>query len=107
MGATATLYIILFPGEGKDNTGIKDLNDKVLGQWWAGEYMQRRYDAIASIFDAPGDAFAVVAQTYKTAFILTYEKDASGFCGQARGFGRGATRRSLASPRSGGRRCGG
>src|ERR1700740_2152941 len=29
---TISLYVILFPGEARDNTGIKDLNDKVIGQ---------------------------------------------------------------------------
>jgi hypothetical protein len=68
---TVSLYILLFPGEGKDNTGIKDLNDKVIGQWWNGEFIRRRYEAIGKIFN---DAhFMVVAQTYKTAYILTYD----------------------------------
>jgi hypothetical protein len=68
---TVTLFILLFPGEARDNTGIKDLNDNVFGQWWNGIYQQKRYDAIAKIFD--DKRFAVAAQTYKTAFIATYE----------------------------------
>jgi Subtilase family len=68
---TVTLFFLLFPGEARDNTGIKDLNDNVFGQWWNGIYQQKRYDAIAKIFD--DKRFAVAAQTYKTAFIATYE----------------------------------
>ena len=68
---TVSLYILLFPGEGRDNTEIKDLNDKVIGQWWNGQYIRERFGAIARIFTEPG-RFAVMAQTYKTAYIITY-----------------------------------
>ncbi len=76
---TATLYVLLFPGEAKDNTGIKDLNDKVIGYWWNAEFIQRRFEAIQSIFDTPDSKFAVAAQTYKTAYILTYERTRKDF----------------------------
>lgn len=76
---TATLYVLLFPGEAKDNTGIKDLNDKVIGYWWNAEFIQRRYEAIQSIFDTPESKFSVAAQTYKTAYILTYERTRKDF----------------------------
>ena len=70
-----SLYVILFPGEAKDNTGVKDLNDKVIGQWWNSQFMQLRYDAIRKLFDEVQnismDGFIVAGQTYKTAFILT------------------------------------
>jgi subtilisin family serine protease len=72
-----SLFIILFPGEARDNTGVKDLNDNVFGQWWNGIFQQQRYDAIATIFD--DGSFAVAAQTYKTAFITTYTKSRKDF----------------------------
>ena len=72
-----SLYIILFPGEARDNTGIKDLNDKVIGQWWNSQFLQKRYDAIESIFSK--DGFAVAAQSYKTAFVMTYDKEREDF----------------------------
>jgi subtilisin family serine protease len=72
-----SLFTILFPGEARDNTGVKDLNDKVFGQWWNGIFQQQRYDAIAKIFDEGG--FAVAAQTYKTAFITTYTNSRKDF----------------------------
>jgi len=70
---TISLYILLFPGEAKDNTGIKDLNDNVIGQWWNGEFIRRRFAAIHELFDERGGKFMVAAQTYKTAYIWTYE----------------------------------
>jgi hypothetical protein len=74
---TISLYILLFPGEARDNTGIKDLNEKVIGQWWSAQFQQKRFDAIDKIFF--GDGFLVAAQTYKTAFIMTYERDRKAF----------------------------
>jgi hypothetical protein len=69
-----TLYALLFPGEGKDNTGIKDLND-ILGYERNNEFIRRRQCHIAQIFDPVeplGDKyFTVVGQDYKTASILT------------------------------------
>lgn len=71
------LYVILFPGSAKDNTGLKDLNEKVIGSWYCTKFIRLRFDAIKTIFEV-GDSgtardrkFEVVAQTYKTAFILT------------------------------------
>jgi hypothetical protein len=72
-----SLYVLLFPGEARDNTGVKDLNEKVIGQWWNAQYQQRRFDAIRRIFDI--DGFYVAAHTYKTAFIITDEKTRTDF----------------------------
>lgn len=36
---TMSLYVLSFPGEAKDNTGIKDLNDKVLGYNQSSRYI--------------------------------------------------------------------
>lgn len=71
---TVSLYVLLFPGEAKDNTGIKDLNDKVIGQWWNAQFIRRRQEAIGTIFGKTDQKFMVAAQTYKTAYILTYER---------------------------------
>jgi hypothetical protein len=75
---TISLYILLFPGEARDNTGVKDLNDNVIGQWWNAQYQQKRYEAINNLFTVQ-DGFSVAAQTYKTAFIITYEKSRKDF----------------------------
>jgi hypothetical protein len=74
---TIALYVLLFPGEARDNTGIKDLNDKVLGDWWNAQYIDRRNDAIDRIFKA--DGFTVAGGNYKTAFILAFEKTRKDF----------------------------
>jgi hypothetical protein len=80
-----SLYIILFPGEARDNTGVKDLNDNVIGQWWNAQYQQKRYEAIRSIFDEhTQDGFAVAAQSYKTAFVMTYAKERKDFVAKLR-----------------------
>lgn len=71
------LYVLLFPGEARDNTGVKDLNDNVIGQWWNAQFQQLRYEAIRELFDA--DGFVVAAQTYKTAFIITENKTRKDF----------------------------
>jgi len=73
------LFILLFPGEGKDNTGIKDLNDKVIGQWWTGEFIRRRFEAVEKLFGGPRSDWMVAAQTYKTAYLLTYLGDRKEF----------------------------
>lgn len=65
-----TLYVLLFPGQARDNTGIKDLNDKVLGYTYNSEFMKRRQARIASIF-------TTVGQDYKTAYLLADPKDFS------------------------------
>jgi hypothetical protein len=80
---TATLYVILFPGEARDKTGIKDLNDKVLGYFHNSEFMARRRARIASIFTAPPDTtgprYATVGQDYKTAYVLAVGKKPKDF----------------------------
>ncbi|APE14003.1 hypothetical protein [Mycolicibacterium pallens] len=80
-----SLYIILFPGEARDNTGIKDLNDNVIGQWWNGQYLQKRYDAVQAVFDEhTPDGSAVAAQSYKTAFVMTYARERKDFVAKLR-----------------------
>lgn len=61
-------FVILFPGEARDNTGIKDLNDKVLGYQFNGKYIRARQKHIDDVL---GGDFSVVGQNYKTAYILT------------------------------------
>jgi hypothetical protein len=69
---TATLYVILFPGESPDGTGIKQLNDAVLGYQRNTDFIRERQDIIADIFDgvAGGTGFITVGQDYKTASIV-------------------------------------
>lgn len=71
-----TLYVILFPGEGKDNTGIKDLNDKVLGYGYTTKFMDQRNRVIAETFTTtgPGSSYRTLGQDYKTCFILAFGK---------------------------------
>lgn len=76
---SASLYVLLFPGEAKDNTGIKDLNDEVIGQWWNGEFIRARFAAIEHVFSPATTSFQVVSQSYKTAFILSYQGDRKQF----------------------------
>jgi hypothetical protein len=66
-----TLYVIVFPGEARDNTGIKDLNDKVLGPEINNRYILRRQRTINELYGGD-DTFAVVGQDYKTASVLTF-----------------------------------
>lgn len=70
------LYVILFPGEARDNTGLKDLNDKVLGFKRHTEYIRERQEHIRTIF--PQYGFAVVGQDYKTAVILGFALNRKG-----------------------------
>jgi hypothetical protein len=71
-----TLYVILFPGEGKDNTGIKDLNDKVLGYGLTTRFLDNRNRVIAELFTTtgPGSSYRTLGQDYKTCFILALGK---------------------------------
>ena len=68
------LYAILFPGEGRDNTGIKDLNDKVLGYQLTSQFIVARQEEIRAVFPPPpvdpGPGFFTVGQDYKTASII-------------------------------------
>jgi len=70
---TMSLYVLLFPGEARDNTGIKDLNDKILGYFINAKYIRARQKAIAELFWQPGDTFQLVGMDYKTASILTLQ----------------------------------
>ena len=65
---SVTLFLLLFPGEGRDNTGIKDLNDNVLGYTLSNEYLVRRQVTVLQLFGERG--FFVVGQDYKTASVL-------------------------------------
>jgi hypothetical protein len=76
-----TLIVLLFPGEGRDNTGIKDLNDKVLGYALGNEFIRRRQKEIETIFPPatsltapPAPGFTTVGQDYKTASIVAFGK---------------------------------
>lgn len=66
-----TLYVLLFPGEARDNTGLKDLNDNVLGYTLQQQYTARRQEEIKRIFHPE---FVVVGQDFKTALFLTWEQ---------------------------------
>jgi hypothetical protein len=76
---TMTLFVLLFPGEAKDNTGIKDLNDKVLGYQLNAQYTRRRQQVISELYWRPGDKFLLVGQDYKTATVLTLEGNRTEF----------------------------
>ena len=72
-----TMYVLLFPGEGRDNTGLKDLNDNVLGYTLQQQFTTRRQEEIKRIFQAP--TFVVVGQDFKTALFLTFEQNRAEF----------------------------
>jgi len=73
-----TLYVILFPGEGRDNTGIKDLNDKVIGYEYNQKFIEARIQKISEVFwdkpTTPPPRFATVGADYKTALVLALGK---------------------------------
>jgi|SRR6185503_1999581 len=73
---TPVLYVILFPGEGRDNTGMKDLNDKVIGYNRHNKYILERQQHIRTIFTQSG--FIVVGQDYKTSLILGFTTSGKG-----------------------------
>lgn len=62
----AALYVLVFPGETTDNTGTKDLNDKVIGYSLNAQYVVERNKTIRTMFDSPDSPFHVISQTYKT-----------------------------------------
>lgn len=72
--STVSLYVLLFPGEARDNTGTKDLNDKVLGYRLNSEYIAARQEEIRAIFPPPNDTtgprYTTVGQDYRTASII-------------------------------------
>ena len=76
-----TLYVLLFPGEGKDNTGIKDLNDKVFGYAYTSEFVKVRNNAIKDIFKTTGfgPGYDTFGQDYKTSSILARGKTPEDF----------------------------
>ncbi|PCJ91299.1 MAG: hypothetical protein COA50_16570 [Flavobacteriaceae bacterium] len=71
-----TFYTLMFPGEGKDNTGIKDLNDKVLGYDFNGQFINKRHIHIGNIFHPD---FYVVGLDYKTANMISLDRDRKEF----------------------------
>jgi hypothetical protein len=77
------LYVLLFPGEGRDNTGIKDLNDKVLGYRLNSEFIKDRQSAITEFFwdkdKTTGPRYITVGLDYKTASIVAHEKKRAEF----------------------------
>ncbi len=75
----ATVYILLFPGEASDNTGIKDLNDKVLGYFLNSQFIKLRQQAIKEVFEDDKKIFEVAGNTYKTATIFTIDGDQKEF----------------------------
>ena len=83
-GSTVGLYAILFPGEGRDNTGIKELNDKVLGYERTSQFIVARQGEIRTVFpaldpDRPGPGFFTVGQDYKTASIVAIGRQPEDF----------------------------
>ena len=76
--AELSLYLLVFPGQARDNTGLKDLNDKVLGQGIALEYVTARQEEIRSIFTtadgASGPHYVTVGQDFKTASVVAVGK---------------------------------
>ena len=73
---SVSLIVLLFPGEGRDNTGIKDLNDKVLGYKLTSEFVALRQQAIRDVFkdSGSGPGYVTSGQDYKSAFILARGK---------------------------------
>jgi hypothetical protein len=85
-GQNLSLYVIVFPGEARDNTGIKDLNDKILGYHLNNLFIRCRQDAIAKLFwqgdrDLP-PKFVTVGSDYKTAQIVGIGKSRRDFADQ-------------------------
>jgi hypothetical protein len=66
-------FALVFPGETKDNTGVKDLNDKVLGYHLNNRYREEYQAEIRKIFNA--HQFHVVGQNYKSAYFARPSKD--------------------------------
>lgn len=67
-----TMYVLLFPGEARDDTGLKDLNDNVLGYTLHQQFTARRQKEIERIFQPQ---FVVVGQDFKTALFVTWEQN--------------------------------
>ena len=72
------LVVLLFPGEGRNNTGIKDLNDKVLHYKLTSDFVALRQQAIRDVFkdSSSGPGYITSGQDYKSAFILARGKTA-------------------------------
>jgi subtilisin family serine protease len=71
-----TMYVLLFPGEARDNTGLKDLNDNVLGYTLNQQFTARRQKEIERTFHPQ---FVVVGQDFKTALFVTWEQNRAEF----------------------------
>ena len=68
-------FALVFPGETRDNTGVKDLNDKILGYHSNNRYRELYQAAIQDIFNA--HRFHVLGQNYKSAYFGTSSEDGS------------------------------
>lgn len=83
IGGNVGLYVLVFPGEAKDNTGIKDLNDNVLGYELNSEWITLRQKAVAEVFwqveSVQPPKWITVGQDYKTAYILPMGKTPQDF----------------------------
>ncbi len=70
--AINVILLLVFPGSTADNTGTKDLNDKVLGYSLTSEYIRKRNAAIDAVFEAEG--FVMIDQDFKSSgFVPTAE----------------------------------
>jgi hypothetical protein len=74
--ADLTMYVLLFPGEARDNTGLKDLNDNVLGYTLQQQFTARRQQEIETLFQP---AFTVVGQDFKTALFVGWQQTRAEF----------------------------
>lgn len=68
-------FALVFPGETRDNTGVKDLNDKVLGYQLNNRYREQYQAQIRVLFNTNG--FHVVGQNYKSAYFATPSENES------------------------------
>lgn len=92
IGGAIGLYVLVFPGEAKDNTGIKDLNDNVLGYELNSEWIAMRQKAVTEVFwqpdSTPAPKWVTVGQDYKTAYVLPLGKTAKDFAADLVDFDR-------------------
>lgn len=71
-----TMFVLLFPGEARDNTGLKDLNDHVLGYILQQQFTARRRREIEAIFHPE---FVVAGQDFKIAIFLSWQQNRAEF----------------------------
>jgi hypothetical protein len=68
-------FALVFPGETRDNTGVKDLNDKILGYQLNNRYRDLYQAEIRTIFNA--HQLHIVGQNYKSAYFATPRQEHS------------------------------